>query len=127
MNVRVDAFGAGDGKGTHVSMYVYVQKGEYDEDLHWPLRGEMIVQILNWKDDSQHFRESVGLSGDHPSILLTASIRSKGRGRHQLIAHRVLENTAFKNVQFLQDDCLRFRIERTDIPEFTPGKRHNVN
>lgn len=126
MNIRIDANGAGDGKGTHVSMYVYVQKGQYDEKLRWPLKGEMVVQLLNWREDAHHCRELVGLSGDNPSAQMTASMRSKGRGRHQLIAHRVLENSTDRNVQFLQNDCLRFRIERTEIPEFVPGMSNST-
>ena len=43
MCLRVDAAGYGDGKGTHVSVYLHLMKGPRDDKQeqsgHWPLRG----------------------------------------------------------------------------------------
>ena len=42
MCLRVDAGGYGDGKGTHVSVYLHLMKGPHDDKLeksgYWPLR-----------------------------------------------------------------------------------------
>ena len=36
MCLKVYANGCGDGKGTHVSVYIYLMKGEFDDNLEWP-------------------------------------------------------------------------------------------
>ena len=124
MCVRVDVYGAGDGKGTHVSIYIYLMKGEFDDKLHWPMRANIIVKILNWKEDLNHIQESVRFSDDAGGDVcnrVTSGSRAKvGRGRHQFIPHNILE-TRTKNIQYVYNDCLRFRVERADVLEFPPG------
>ena len=41
MCLRVEANGLGDGENSHVSMYLYMMQGEYDEYLKWPLQGDI--------------------------------------------------------------------------------------
>ena len=52
--LKVYANGSGSDRGTHVSVYVYLMKGEYDEQLKWPLNANIIVRLLNWTEDSGH-------------------------------------------------------------------------
>ena len=58
MCLRVDAAGNGDGKGTHVSVYLYLMKGPHDDELeqsgHWPLKGTFTIELLNQLNDSDH-------------------------------------------------------------------------
>ena len=53
MCLRVDANGCGDGKGTHVSVYAYLIRGEYDDLLKWPFQGSIVVQLCNQLEDMQ--------------------------------------------------------------------------
>lgn len=121
MLLRVDAFGVGDGKGTHLSLYVCIVKGQYDEKLVWPVKGEMVVQLLNWKDNSKHVRELVGFSGNRITSDTAVGPRPKGKGRHQFATHRVIESTADEMAQYIQNDCLRLQVDKINIPDFTPG------
>ena len=41
MCLRVYANGHGVGKGTHVSVYLHLMKGENDDDLTWPIKYKM--------------------------------------------------------------------------------------
>ena len=45
MCLRVDANGEGDGKGTHVSVFVQLMRGEFDDDLKWPFSGKITIQL----------------------------------------------------------------------------------
>ena len=58
MCIKVYAGGVGDGKGTHVSVYLHLMKGEHDDKLeqsgHWPLRGTFIIELLNQLSDKDH-------------------------------------------------------------------------
>ena len=57
MRLKVYANGNGDGAGTHVSVYVRIIPGEYDDTLTWPYTGIVTYETINWKDDSNHCEE----------------------------------------------------------------------
>ena len=43
-------------KSTHVSLFVCIMQGEYDNHLKWPFRGEIIIQIYSqpgWRSQSR--------------------------------------------------------------------------
>ena len=58
--------GYGTGKGTHVSILVYLMKGDYDDELNWPFTAEVVVDILNWKGDHNHYRAVFEFNEDCP-------------------------------------------------------------
>ena len=45
MCLKVHANGYGDGKGTHVSVFVRLMKGVFDDTLKWPFCGDVTVQL----------------------------------------------------------------------------------
>ena len=48
--------GDGGGKGTHLSLYVAVMKGEYDGQLTWPFR-QKVTLMLEDQDHQQHIAQ----------------------------------------------------------------------
>ena len=62
MHLIVDANGDGDGAGTHVSVYVQIIQGEYDDLLAWPYKGTVTYLIINWKDDKHHIKHCADYS-----------------------------------------------------------------
>ena len=52
--LRVDANGSNFGKGTHVSVYVFFMRGEFDDSLKWPFRGAISVQLLDQVNGKDH-------------------------------------------------------------------------
>ena len=62
MHLQVDANGDGSGAGTHVSVFVQIIKGEYDDTLTWPYAGTITYEIINWKEDSNHVKYTSGFS-----------------------------------------------------------------
>ena len=57
LKLRVDA--SGSGKGTHVSVYVCLMKGEYDQVLTWPFKCDITIQVINWREDKGHVEKTV--------------------------------------------------------------------
>ena len=45
MCLKVDVNGYGDRKGTHVSVFVHLMKGVFDDALKWPFCGDVTVQL----------------------------------------------------------------------------------
>ena len=46
MCLRVDANGNKDGAGTHVSVSVNLMRGEHDDKLTWPFRGDITIKLV---------------------------------------------------------------------------------
>ena len=117
LQLRVYANGRGSGKGTHLSLYVYLLKGEYDDHLQWPFSANITVQLLNWSEDSSHEQKTI----DHHTAPLeyrtrvTEEERAPGkRGYHQFISHSVLESVA-SNTRYINEDSVCFRMINVEI------------
>ena len=108
MCLRVDA-GGNDGKGTHLSVYLYLMKGPHDDELIWPLRGEFEIKLLNQISDREH--HSVTLIFDEaPIYRIREGDKSKdGWGKPKYIFNDNL-NVLTSTHQYLKDDCLFFQV-----------------
>ena len=109
MCLRVDAAGNGDGKGTHLSVYLCLMKGPHDDELTWPLRKKFEVKLLNQISDSEH--HSITISYDDNQVT-KHNTSSNGWGYHQFISNGNLLITSTHACQFLKDDCLFFQVTK---------------
>ena len=109
MCLRVYANGDGDGKGTHVSVYTHLMRGEFDDHLKWPFRGHVTVAVLNQLEDNYHTKTTIRFTETYIGRV-TDRERASGLGYHTFIGHTDLTYTPAKNRQYLKYDCLRFRI-----------------
>ena len=109
MCLRVYLGGNGDGANTHVSVFLSLMKGEYDEQLKWPLWGEFIIELLSQDGDGRH---SMTLNFDNAPDVSSNRVmdgdRAQGWGYDMYIPHTELKPT------YLQNDCLKFCIKRAE-------------
>ena len=111
MCVRVYPAGYDIGKGTHLSMFLYVMRGIHDDTLTWPLRGTFDIKLLNQISDSEHLSVTVTFDDEHGSRVTVGNIADTGWGqRYQLISNEDLHKTT-PTCQFLKDDCVYFEID----------------
>ena len=115
MCLRVDANGNGDGKGTHVSVYSHLVRGEFDSHLRWPFRGNITIQLLNQLENRQHWAVTIPYTNgtseaSAASRRVTDGERSLGRGKPKFIPHSALGLSVASNRQYLKDNCLMFRV-----------------
>ena len=109
MCLRVDANGHGSGEATHVSVFVHLMRGEYDDQLKWPFRGDITIQLLNQSRDEGHCEMTVHYydrADDDVAGRVVGRERANGWG-YDFIAHTEL-NT--ENKEYLKNVCLKFRI-----------------
>ena len=115
--LMVNANGGGSGKGTHLSLFVHLLKGEYDDQLQWPFNANITVQLLNWSGDNGHEENTIPY---HEAPLeyrtrVTEGDRAPGGfGYHQFISHSVLESVT-SDVQFITDNKICFKIIEVNI------------
>ena len=114
--LRVNANGDGSGKGTHLSLFVHLLKGEYDDQLQWPFNAKITVQLLNWSGDNGHKEETIK---HHMASLkyrtrVTEGDRVPSGWGCDFISHSVLESVT-SDVQFVTDNKICFTIIEINI------------
>ena len=116
MCLNVVANGYADGEDTHVSVFVYLMRGDNDDNLKWPFKGTIKVSLLNQLQDGQHHTKVLcSQYSDIPERIsgrVTGRERAcSGRGQHCFISHQELCYRASSNCQYLKDDTLFFRVD----------------
>ena len=116
MCVRVrpnDAFGLE--RRFHVSIYVCLVKGLFDDDLKWPFRGKVTIQIVNQAGDHSHVEKTITYDEDTPDGSAgrpTDKEQTKtGWGVHRFLAHSDLDYNHAKNTQYMKDNVIVVRIK----------------
>ena len=54
--------GYDNGKGTHVSLNTCLVEGEHDDDLVWPFRGDVTMELINWREDKGHYQRTIPIN-----------------------------------------------------------------
>ena len=104
MCLRVTANGQGSGKGTHITVAVYLMKGEFDNQLEWPFRGDITIQLLNQQEDSGHYTRTIYQAKGERSKASVGKKYICGWGINKFLVNSELF------ARYLQKDSLRFHI-----------------
>ena len=107
MHIKVNANGAGDGEGTHVSVSTELLEGRYDNQLHWPFLGTVTYELLNQLADDKHYNR-VSVHGADDDMQVGSS-----KGKTKFLPHSSLSHDPATNTQHLLDDTLYFRVSVT--------------
>ena len=92
MCLGVNANGWGDGKDSHVSVFIFLMKGEYDESLKWPFQGDVTIQLLSRTSmHKEHFTRNIKFD-DSTNIDITGRVTigeraGTGLGLPRFICH----------------------------------------
>ena len=106
MCLKVLASGYGGAAGTHVSVYVQIIQGEYDDVLKWPYTGTVTFEIINWKDDRRHVKMTVDF-GNGCGYRPRGEESSRPRGHPQTLPHDELYSY---NCHYINNDILYIRV-----------------
>ena len=111
MCLRIDTNGDKNYKGTHLSCFVCLMSGKYDNILEWPFQGEVTIELLNQLEDGNHHKLVVHFNDSTPQTCkykLVGKRYGKGWGYLQYISHSQLGYNLYN--QYLKDDTLYFRV-----------------
>ena len=115
LQLIVAANGFGAWKDTHVSVGVYLMRGENDESLKRPLNSEISIQLLNWRENKGHVETII----DHYNLPLQDRIRvmdgemaPNSRTMFTLLSHMELHYNA---EVYLHKDTLCFRVSKVTV------------
>ena len=102
-----------DGKGTHVSCFIFLMSGEYDNILEWPFQGEVTIELLNQLEDKNHHKYVLHFNESTPQEYKNKVVGKRygnGWGSPQYISHSQLGYNSSLNCQYLKNNTLYFRV-----------------
>ena len=112
MCLNVDPKGSEEGAGTHVSVYVYLMRGEYDDRLVWPFRGAITIQLLNQISDQEHYKDTVCFddeAGSSSHRVISRVRASESCGEPEFIRHTKVEAIT-PTIRYIKDKCMKLRV-----------------
>ena len=118
MCLSVVANGVGSGKGTHVTVSLHLMQGEFDDDLKWPFRGDITVQLLNQLEDKEHHERTIQFTNNFPNHIsgrVTKRNRAKRWSFNEFILYRELSFNCTHHYQYLKYDSLQFRVSKVEL------------
>ena len=101
--LRVYLNGDGSGKGTHVSVFFTIMKGEFDSLLDWPFRAKVTFSILDQGYPRHNRVESFIPDQQSSSFQRPVNDMNIASGCPKMISHDELFSKAGN---YLRDDCL---------------------
>ena len=115
MRLAIDANGYGNGENTHVSVFIQLMAGEYDHRLHWPFVGDIDIMLLNWRENKRFLKKTISIKATSRLVRVVEGEYGSCWGLHTFISHSALRYDRSTNTEYLQDDCLRFRVYKIEV------------
>lgn len=108
--------GDGSGRGTHLSLYFVVMRGEFDSLLQWPFRQRVTLMLLDQSDRKNHISETFKADPNSSSFRRPEGEMNIASGCPRFVSHAMLENA--KNT-YIRDDTLflKVAVDLTDLEE----------
>ena len=107
--LNVDANGSGSSKGSQLSVFVVIMKGQHDNRLQWPFTGIIIIELLNWLEDKGHYKMTLPIGTNNGFVRVTEGEYGNATGDAQFISQSSLNSST--NPQYLYQDCIRVRVQ----------------
>ena len=105
MSLGITANGRLGGENTHVSIFVYLRCGDFDNELEWPFRGSIIIRLFDQEaEGSNNLTKMISFRRGEGLCRVTSQGWSDGRGYNTFISHDELCS------KYLKDDTLYFRL-----------------
>ncbi|KAJ8366134.1 hypothetical protein SKAU_G00149650 [Synaphobranchus kaupii] len=109
LSVRAHLNGDGTGRGTHLSLYVVLMRGDFDSLLRWPFRQTVTLTVLDQSPAHNHMSDSFLPDSASSSFARPVSDMNLASGFTRFVSHGNLE--APKNAAFVKDDTLFIKIK----------------
>ena len=106
-----DTNGYREAQGTHITADLWAIVGEHDGKLSWPIQVTGRLQLLNQRGDHGHVVATLNKTMNRVHTDTHSEISRK------FIAHSELGYNAAKDIQYLKDDCLHFRLYLKVTPQ----------
>ena len=107
MRIKVYPNGYGEGKDTHVSIYLQLLVGPYNDNLQWPFIGTLVFELLNQLADRNHHTSTLALFEKRDARV------GNNWGFGEFFLHSELSDDSTNDTQYLMEDTLYFKVTVT--------------
>ncbi|KAL4237329.1 TNF receptor-associated factor 3 [Mactra antiquata] len=114
MCARVYLNGDGIGKGSHMSLFFVIMRGEYDNLLKWPFQQKVTMSLLDQDSNGQaNLSDTFRPDQTSSSFKKPTTDMNIASGCPLFVSHAILETT-----KYVKDDAvlLKFVVESEGIP-----------
>ena len=112
--INVAPAGWGEGQNTHVAVWLWSMPGEFDDQLFWPAKFTITVQLLNQLGNFGHVKVTKRFEWNrlYPAFPESHSIRRKpvDSFSNTFSAHTELGENVRNRTWYLKKDCLHFKV-----------------
>lgn len=114
MCARVYLNGDGMGKGTHLSLFFVVMKGEYDALLPWPFKQKVTLMLMDQAPPRKHLGDAFKPDPNSSSFRRPVAEMNIASGCPLFVSQTVLENGTY-----IKDDTIfiKVTVDTSDLPE----------
>ncbi|KAM6973787.1 TNF receptor-associated factor 3 [Aplochiton taeniatus] len=114
MCARVYLNGDGMGKGTHLSLFFVVMKGEYDALLPWPFKQKVTLMLMDQGPARKHLGDAFKPDPNSSSFRRPVAEMNIASGCPLFVAQTVLENGTY-----IKDDTIfiKVTVDTSDLPD----------
>ena len=112
MCLKAYANGHGPGKGTYLSVFVCLMRGEFDDQLKWPFRGKIAVKLVNQEEDKDHVVETTNFTSSTQEKFCQRVMGEgpgSGWGKGKFLSHTKLQP------KYLKNNCIRLCIKKVKL------------
>nr|CAB3267208.1 TNF receptor-associated factor 3 [Phallusia mammillata] len=115
MCARIYLNGDGMGKGTHMSLFFVVMKGDYDPLLPWPFRQKVTLLLLDQGPDRKHLTDTFRPDPSSSSFKRPNSDMNIASGCPLFVAHNVVDGSSY-----VKEDTIfvRIQVDTSDLENF---------
>ena len=112
MCLRMYLNGDGEGKGTHVSLFLVLMKGEHDSILPWPFSQKVTLSLINQKDPNLTKKEAFLPDKTSSSFQKPQQEFNVAIGFPKFVPQLLIND-----IEFCQDDCffVKAKVELTGM------------
>ena len=101
-------------RGCGMSVFVYLMRGEYDSILKWPFRGAITIQLVNHKNDRDHYQKTVHFNDAAIFRGAGERVTSDERGATAWGIRRFLI-IIINSCPYIDNDCMTFRVTNVTV------------
>ncbi|KAL7867420.1 hypothetical protein AOLI_G00152340 [Acnodon oligacanthus] len=109
LSARVYPGGEGTARGTHLSLYVMLMRGDFDSLLPWPFRQNVTLTVLDQSGSRNHINCSFSPDTASESFRRPVSENNSALGFPRFVSHGELE--APRNAVYIRDDTLFIKVK----------------
>ena len=118
MIMKVYPNGYGSFRGTHLSVFISLMRGENDHTLSFPINGIFKIQLLNWRQNSGHVEKILQFDESIPERyrlqVTTGEETAESYGLRGYLSHDELENSSdYKGYIHNNTLCFKIQFEQT--------------